>query len=521
MPKTKHILWVDDEIAHLTPHISYLADRGYEITGVANGDDALEMVRTERYDAILLDQIMVGRDGLSTLIGLRDLDPTLPVIMITKSDEEVLMDQAFRGNITDFLIKPISPAQILAALKGTLDREELSRRHRAEGFAQFARQAYMTLEDKLEFKDLIDLYIQMLEWEAQLEGLVDDGLITLHNELFLQTNQLFSSAMVHHYPTWVEAKQGERPILSNDVMPEIILPQYMADKRPTVFVLIDGMRFDQWLALRSLFSKDWNIESNHYLCCLPSSTNYARNALFAGMFPMDIAKVFSSHWMEADKESESLNRYEENHLSVLFAQRGAGPISYFKLANSADEQAFRKRIPQLVAKGGFVALVVNFIDTLTHERARQDIIEVITPDDYAFRRLIKTYIQSSALMEYINTLRKNLPEVRLVITSDHGSTPTNRAVVAYGDKYTVKALRYWFGRDLRFEAPGAVQIKTPKHWGLPEEYMGKSYLIALEDYHFAFSHHIHENRRKYSGIYQHGGISLQEMVLPLATLTAK
>jgi hypothetical protein len=295
----------------------------------------------------------------------------------------------------------------------------------------------------------------------------------------------------------------------------------LEDKKSTVIVVIDGMRYDQWLAIKPLFTKDWSIEEKSFLACLPSSTNYSRNALFSGMFPSEIAKLDPGKWSEADKEMESLNRYEEYFLNKIIKEKIGTTAQYFKLANASDEAAFRKRIPQIASRPGITALVVNFIDTLTHERARQDIIEVITPDDVAFRRLIRTYIQSSSIMEYVNLLRKADPDVRLLITSDHGSTPTNRAVVAYGDKHTTKSLRYWFGRDLRFDPPGAVLIKQPHAWGLPEEYIGKSYLIALEDFHFAFSFHLHENKRRYGGIYQHGGISLAEMVLPLAVLTPR
>ncbi len=521
MPRSKHILWVDDEIGHLSAHISFLKDRGYDIATATNGDDAIKLVGEIRYDVILLDQMMVGRDGLSTLEALQQIDPNLPVIMITKSSEEVLMDQAFRGNINDFLVKPVSPSQILAALKGILDREELSRRHRADEFTKFIRAAYNELEDNPDLEKLIGLYLEFARWNVSLEGLMDEGLQSLNDEILAQANHLFSETIVRNYPQWVSSSPANRPTLSNDVLRHYVLPDLLRDKVPTVLVVIDGMRYDQWLAIKPLFMKDWSLDEKHYLACLPSSTNYSRNALFSGMFPNEIARQDPAKWSEADKEMESLNRYEEYFFNRLIREKTSAIAQYFKLANAGDEASFRKRIPQIASRGGITALVVNFIDTLTHERARQDIIEVITPDDVAFRRLIRTYIQSSSVMEYVNLLRKEQPNVRLVITSDHGSTPTNRAVVAYGDKHTTKSLRYWFGRDLRFDAPGAVLIKQPHTWGLPEEYIGKSYLIALEDFHFAFSFHLHENKRRYGGIYQHGGISLAEMVLPLAILTPR
>jgi DNA-binding response OmpR family regulator len=514
------ILWVDDEIDLLKSQLQFLENRGYKVTTVTNGPDAVALVRERPFDAVLLDEIMVGMDGIETLRELKAVDASLPVIMVTKSTEETLMDDAYFGEIDDFLVKPVNPHQILSSLKKILDLDRLRRDRFVDSWGEYYHRAQGVLhEPAATFAHWAEFYLEMCRARREIDELNLTALDALQSEMFAEADANFAAFACDNYPSWV-AGAAAAPPLSWQILDRFVFPHVEGGRR-VYFVVVDCLRLDQWLLLEERLAQLYRLERTLYCGALPSSTLYARNALFAGKPPLEIARRYKDGFREESGLGESLNRYEEQFLADHAARHAprARKIKYYKFANREQERKARKIVDTLSPRP-LTAFVFNFIDTVTHESGRGGALDALAPTVDALPRLALTWYLGSPL-EYLLRKIAEDKEALVVLTSDHGSTFTDAAAVVYADKEATKTPRYWVGRDLRPESPGAFLVRHPEEFGLPVDYLAKTYVLAQGSKHLVFSHHLREYHRRFEGGFYHGGVSLPELVLPLVTMTPK
>ena len=514
------ILWVDDEIDLLRAHIQFLESRGYRVTTATNGPDAVALVKERAFAAVLLDEIMVGMDGITTLRELRGLDASLPVIMITKSTEETLMDDAYFGEINDFLVKPVNPHQILSSLKKILDVDKLRRDRVVGAWGEYFNRAQRVINDPTAtFAAWAALYQEMCHVTREIGELDLAAIAPLQAELVAEADVQFARFVCANYPSWV-AGGDDRPPLSWDILDQFVFPRVAAG-RPTYFIVVDCLRLDQWLMLEERIGRLYRIERSLYCGALPSSTIYARNALFAGESPLSIAKRHPDVFREDTGLGESLNRYEEQFLTEHAARRApaARKIRYYKFANREQEKKAWKVIENLSSRP-LTAFVFNFIDTVTHESGRGGALDALSPTPEALPRLALMWYLGSPLEQLLARIARD-KEAVVVLTSDHGSILTDTPAIVYADKDASKTPRFWLGRDLRPEGDGSFLVRRPEEFGLPSDYLAKTYVLAQGSHHLVFSHHLREYHKRFEGGFFHGGVSLPELVLPVATLVPK
>jgi len=517
--RTYSILWVDDEIDHLTSHIIFLQNKGFNVKTANSGREALKLITDGKYDAILLDEFMMDIDGMEVLERIRRLSPTLPVIMITKSEEEHIMEEGFALNLDDYLIKPVNPKQVVACLKRHLEGERLKHDRISRSFGRYYNGINLRVNDATSWRDWVDIYLDICKWDISLSepSLINvSDLRSLQKNITEEADSIFCDYYSKNYQQWLK-NQKDRPIISPDVISSLVLP-LLNNYKSVFFVIIDCMRLDQWLIIERELEKLFRMRREYYYSIIPSSTTYSRNAIFSGLMPIDISKKLPKYWIESSSDEESLNKYEGELLREQMVRLKSdieNPL-YIKVSNKVDDDNFRRRIPSL-GSDGLSALVFNFVDTLTHERGKQEIIEEMARDTAGFREIVKSWFMRSSLMELMMTISK-MENTCIVITSDHGSIVTEKSITAYCDKDSVKSLRFWYGRNLRFDGDKGFLIRKPEDYGLPSDFLGKNYIIAKENYNFIFSFDYHQQKRKYEGAFQHGGISMPEIILPLTIL---
>ena len=507
----RHILWIDDEIDFLKPHIVFLEGKGYNITPVSNGDDGLSLIKEQNYDAVLLDQIMPGRDGMSTLALIRQIEPGLPVIMVTKSEEEELMDEAMGNRIDDFLVKPVSPSRILPILKRVLDQERMIETKVPQDYTADFNKIRIMKDLGPDWEEWVEIYLKLVEWDIEFDGLEKTGLEETQAEQKKECNALFSSYVEKHYVDWLNGQNS--PTLSVDVIDKYVLP-LLQQREEVYFIVVDCLRLDQWLSIEPLLQPYYHITRDYYYSILPTATLYSRNALFSGLFPREIAQKYPTYWDEAPDDETSTNQYEKKLLENKLEQIGLKlrpSLRYFKIFDTRGGEEYIRHASS-ASRISLAALVVNFIDILTHKRSQIDILQQISPDESAFRSLTKSWFAHSALLEILKIIsRKNAV---VVLTSDHGAILSNRASRAYGNRDTSTSLRFKLGNNLGCDPDEAVHITVPQDYKLPGGNIGKNYILAKEDYYFVYPNQFHEYKRQFKGGFQHGGISMEEMILP-------
>jgi len=507
----KRILWIDDEIEFLKSHIFFLKSKGYNITPISNGDDALALIKEQHYDAVLLDQIMPGRDGMTTLAMIRDIEPNLPVIMVTKSEEEELMDAAIGNRIDDFLVKPLDPKRILPVLKRILDQDKIIETKVPMDYTADFNKIREMKDQNPGWQDWIYIYGKLSEWDIEFDKIEKTGLEETHKEQKKECNALFSKFVEENYTNWLNGKNS--PVLSVDLMDKHVFP-YLKNGEQVYFIVVDCLRLDQWLTIEPLLQPYFHINRDYYYSILPSATLYSRNALFSGLFPKEIAERYPKYWKEIPDDETSTNQYEKKFLELKLEQVGLKlrpPVRYFKIfdAQGGDEYIRHASSTNTVS---LAALVVNFIDILTHKRSQIDILQQISPDEPAFRTLTKSWFLHSALFEILKIISRR--DAIVIVTSDHGSILSNRAARAFGNRDTTTSLRFKVGNNLGCEPNEAVLISSPKDYRLPGGDIGKNYILAKEDFYFVYPNQFHEYKRQFKGGFQHGGISMEEIILP-------
>ncbi len=520
MPNSvRRILWADDEIDMLRPHILYLKSKGFEVEAVSNGEDAISLVGREHFDIVLLDEMMPGMGGLATLEALQEQAPSLPVIMITKNEEENLMNQALGRRISDYLTKPVNPSQIFLSIKKVLESKSLERTQRTKDYvAEFNRMLSLRHGD-LDWRDWLALYSDVVAWDLELRGMQNESLLQAHSDQKVQLNREFGRFIEHRYREWVGRKREDRPPLSIDVVPDCVLPLVRAGKR-VALVVIDCMRLDQWRMLEPLLQPYFEVKTDLYYSVLPTASPYARNAIFSGLFPAEIASRHPDWWLEDAPKESSRNRFEKELLEIQLQRAGlaAESVRYQKIYTVQEGNLLRKKVGTWL-NTPFLAFVFNFLDMLAHGQSESEILQELAPDDEALRRLLQSWFQHSVLFEVLRILSRQ--NTTVVVTSDHGLVFCKRPSVVLGNRETSTSIRYKFGDNLVCDEKEAVQIRRPQDYMLPGGSLTKNYVLAKENYFFVYPTNQHKYERALRDTFQHGGVSLEEMILPVSTLVPR
>lgn len=520
MANEPRILWADDEIDLLRPHILFLESKGYDVTSVANGADAVERVRETRFDLVLLDEQMPGMGGLETLKQIKEHSPEVPVVMVTKSEEEHLMEEALGGQISDYLTKPVNPSQILLTIKRLLERTRLRTEKVSQNYLQSFNEITRDLMNPLTHSEWVDLYQKLVRYDVELEG--DEGARQILEDQHREANRAFGRFVEEQYVDWIrdadEEPSDRRPVLSHEVIPRYVLPK-LKKGTPVIFFVIDCMRYDQWLEFEKLLYNAYEMEKTFYYSILPTATPYSRNAIFSGLLPSAIAERYPQIWASGEDDEHSRNRNEEQFLEELLKRRHIDArLRYDKLIGTQDGREFAQNIADYT-QYDLSAVVINFVDILAHSRSDSDVLKEIAPDERAYRALTRTWFEHSWLYQAFSELAKM--EATIVVTTDHGAIRSLHATKVIGDRETSTALRYKYGRNLKCDERHAIFVKEPETYGLPKNGISTNYIIAKEDYYFVYPTNYHHYQNMYRDTMQHGGASLEEIILPVVTLKAK
>jgi len=513
------ILWVDDEIEFLKPHIVFLQGRGYEVEQATNGDDAVAMIRRTVYDAVLLDEMMPGKDGLTTLAEIKEIMPELPVIMITKNEEESLMEEAIGSQIDDYLTKPVNPSQILMALKKKTEGRKLSEERLSRDYVKEFREISMTVMEGVDWRGWMDIHARLSQWENDLDRHSDAGLKQSLEGQRESCNVEFGKYIEEEYAGWVKEQDG--PILSTKVVKTFVEP-WLRQGRNVIFVVMDCMRLDQWMAVEELLGEIFKIKRDYYYSILPSATPYARNALFAGMFPAEIETQYPDLWLKGEEDESSSNRYERQLMDGQLSIAGINlkpEAKYIKILDPEEGLRIEKRVDAFF-NIPLVSIVVNFVDMLAHSRSSSEVIREMVPHEAAYRSVVKSWFEHSPLYGILKALAKQENAI-VVMTSDHGSIRVQKGSKVISDKEASTNLRYKYGRNLKCDLKGALFIKEPLEYKLPQRGINTNYIIAKEEYYFIYPTNYNKYLNFFKNSFQHGGISLEEMILPVYTLTGK
>jgi CheY-like chemotaxis protein len=511
------ILWADDEIDQLQSLILFLEKKGFEIVPVTNGQDAVEKIKNQNFDIVFLDEQMPGMGGLETLDAIKSIQPRLPVVMITKSEEESIMEDAIGAKISDYLIKPVNPSQILLTTKKLLETTRLQSEKSSQSYLRQFGELSSRIHPRTHWKEWIEIYRELTKWQMELSD-GDEALIQVLDDQFKDANREFGRFIQNNYEDWLNEGSKEAPLLSPEIIGKYVFPK-VKDGKKTMFFLIDCMRYDQWLVFEPYLAKMYDIQTDFYYSILPTATPYSRNAIFAGLSPMEIEQLYPSLWQQGQDES-SLNRHEEELLEKQLHRAGISiNFKYEKILSAEVGKQIANKMKNF-AQSKLAAFVFNFVDTLVHSRSDSEVIKELAPDEGAFRSITDAWFQHSTLLQMFKELAEE--EVTIVITTDHGSVRSMRDTKVYGDRDTATNLRYKYGKNLNaVDENASLKIGNASRFKLPKISVSNEYLIALEDYYFVYPTNYHKFQNRYKDTFQHGGASMEEMILPIATLTPK
>ncbi len=516
-----HILWIDDEIELLRSHILFLEQKGYNVSVATNGDDAIEFLKKagKDIDLILLDEIMPGKGGLQTLVEIKEVVPGVPVVMVTKNEEESLMEEAIGHKISDYLTKPVNPSQILMVCKKFIEAKKIKSEKLTMEYLQGFRTISNALMTELDYYDWIEIYLRLIKWDIELDEHPELGLGESLFELKRQCNVEFGKFIERNYPEWVESEN--RPILSTDVVERFIVPE-IEDVKNVVFFVVDCMRLDQWFVMERELHEYYIIDREFYYSILPTATPYSRNAIFSGLFPIEIEKRFPELWEGNDEGEKSRNKYEKDFLEDLLKRHKVqmkSKLKYFKIIDPDFGVGVEQNITTY-AQGQLTAIVVNFVDMLAHGRSDSTVIRELSFDESAYREVTKAWFVHSSFYRMLKTLSK-MKNVVVFVTTDHGSIRALRGSRVLADREAATNLRYKYGRNLKCDEKEAIFIEKPETYKLPKRGVTINYIIAKEDYYFVYPTDYHHYLNLYKDTFQHGGVSLEEMIIPIVKLIPK
>ncbi|PIB35899.1 two-component system response regulator [Reichenbachiella sp. 5M10] len=516
--RNNKILWADDEIDLLKPHIIFLNNKGYEVTPVNSGSDALDALASDVFDIVFLDENMPGLTGLETLSQIKENYPSLPVVMITKSEEEHIMEEAIGAKIADYLIKPLNPNQILLSVKRILDNKRLVSEQTNMSYQQEFRNISMDINENLDFQEWIDVYKKMVYWELRIDETEEKDMAEILTMQKDEANSGFGSFVMDTYESWLNDPNVEKPLLSHRVMKEEVFP-LIGQGEPVFVFIIDNLRYDQWNLMEPVISEFYSIEREvPFYSILPTTTAYARNAIFSGMLPDEMAKKHADLWV-GEEEDEGKNNNEKEFLQRNLDRNNIkASISYNKILQKNQGKQLVNNVNNLMTND-LNMIVYNFVDVLSHARTDMKMIRELAPDESAYRSLTMSWFNHSTLLEILRMLSEK--KVKVVITTDHGTIRVKRPVKIVGDKNTNTNLRYKVGRNLNVKSSEVYICKNPDDLHLPKPNVSSSYVFAQKDSFLAYPNNYNYYVNYYKDTFQHGGISLEEMIVPLIHLKPK
>ena len=515
------ILWADDEISLLKPQIMFLENKDYEVITVSNGHDAIEEIENNlgNIDIVFLDENMPGISGLETLDKIKQLSPQLPVVMITKNEEEGVMEQAIGSKISDYLIKPVNPIQILSTLRKLVDGDRLIQEETGMKYQQEFRNILNEINNSMDAQEWVSIYKKIIHWELKL----DESKITNMSDILATqketANSEFSKFISRNYVDWLENKNNP-PVMSHDLLRSIVFPDVSEDKL-TVFVLLDNLRFDQWKMIEPIISRYYKVEEEEsFFSILPTTTQYSRNAIFSGMMPGEIEQRYSEWWFN-DNEKGGKNLHEKDLLGEQVKRVFRKPIKYdyVKVTSTDNGKALVDNILNY-SHNNLLCIVYNFIDMLSHARTEMEILKELAGDERAYRSLTVSWFEHSPILEALKIISE-IPDVQLFIGTDHGSIRVHEPSKVVGDRETTTNLRYKVGRNLQYDKKDVFELKKPEDGKLPRPNMSSTFIFAKGDRFFLYPNNYNQFNNYYKDTFQHGGISLEEMIVPIIKLKSR
>ncbi|MBS1589508.1 MAG: response regulator [Bacteroidetes bacterium] len=512
------ILWVDDEMDSLKSQILFLKNKGYEVTSVSNGYDALELLKEKVMDVVLLDESMPGITGLETLSRIKELYPQLPVVMVTKNEAENLMEEAIGSQISDYLIKPVNPNQVLLSLKKIMDSRRLVSEKTTQAYQQEFRNLFMALSSNPDHEEWKELYKKLVFWELEMARSNSDEMMEVLQTQKAEANTEFCKYISKNYEKWITGK-ALPPVLSHSLFKEKIAP-FLKKGKPTFLVLIDNLRFDQWKAIQHIVADNFRIvDEDMFYSLLPTATQYSRNALFAGMLPVDIEKKYPNEWKNDDDEGGK-NLYESKFLEGQLKQQKLDHLKwqFIKITNNDDGKSLEDNIHNYLTND-LTVIVYNFVDMLSHARTEMEVLKELAGDEISYRSLTVSWFEHSPLHRALKRIADK--DLQVFVTTDHGTVRVKTPSKCIGDRATTTNLRYKHGRNLQFEDRAVLAFRDPAAVGLPRPNVSSTFIFAKEDVFLCYPNNYNHYVNYYRNTFQHGGISLEEMVVPIIRLESK
>ena len=512
------ILWADDEIDLLKPHIIFLKNKGYEVIPAVSGNEAIDIIDKETVDIVFLDENMPGLSGIETLKHLKSVRPQIPVVMITKSEEEHIMEDAIGADIADYLIKPVNPNQILLCLKKNIDRGEILTEKNTQGYQQAFRDIAMKISDSNTCAEWELVYRELVKWELDLERIEDAGVGEILADQKLEANSRFSHFVAKNYEDWINGRGSEKPLFSHTILKEKLFPDLEEGKTAFLFV-IDNLRYDQWRSILPMIHPYYHVDDETlFYSILPTATHYARNAMFAGLMPSEIAKKYPQYWLNENDEGNK-NQFEQPLLEEHLKRYGKNSkISYSKILNMDFGRKVLDNFHGML-RNPLNVVVFNFVDMLSHARTDVDLIRELANDEKSYRHVTATWFSNSVMLEMVKFLSEK--KVPIYITTDHGTIKIERPVKIVGDRNTNSNLRYKVGRNLDCSSKEIFEVKSPEKIFLPKENLTSSFVFATGNSFLAYPNNYSYYVNYYKDTFQHGGISLEEMMIPFVKLLPK
>ena len=510
---TGHLLWVDDEIEMLRAHIIFLEKKGYDVTTVNNGNDAIEECRKRNFDLVLLDEMMPGITGLETLQQIKEISPSTPIVMVTKSEEESIMDQAIGQKIADYLIKPVNPSQILLALKKNIHKKQIVTEVTQTGYRKEFQDIAMRIMDCNTLDDWKDIYRRLVRWELELSSADSDmtEMLQMQKE---EANNSFAKFVRKNYLSWVAPGTTQRPLMSPDIFKKCVFPAVNNGEK-VFLIVIDNFRYDQWRTLAQDIGEMFDVNEDMYMSILPTATQYARNAIFSGLMPEQIERMFPDLWVDEDEE-EGKNINEEPLVRTQIERyRRHDTFSYHKINDSAAAERLIERLGEL-KKNDINVVVLNFIDMLSHARTESKMVRELANNESAYRSITLSWFRHSVVGELLKALAHT--DCTVIITTDHGSIRASKPIKIIGDRNTNTNLRYKLGKNLNCQSKEVFVVKNPHDAQLPAPNLSTSYVFATGNSFLAYPNNYNYYVSYYKDTFQHGGISMEEMLIPLVTL---
>ena len=506
-------MWVDDEIEMLRAHIIFLEKKGYDVTTVNNGNDAIEECRKRNFDLVLLDEMMPGITGLETLQQIKEISPSTPIVMVTKSEEENIMDQAIGQKIADYLIKPVNPSQILLALKKNIHKKQIVTEVTQTGYRKEFQDIAMRIMDCNTLDDWKDIYRRLVRWELELSSADSDmtEMLQMQKE---EANNSFAKFVRKNYLSWVAPGTTQRPLMSPDIFKKCVFPAVNNGEK-VFLIVIDNFRYDQWRTLAQDIGEMFDVNEDMYMSILPTATQYARNAIFSGLMPEQIERMFPDLWVDEDEE-EGKNINEEPLVRTQIERyRRHDTFSYHKINDSAAAERLIERLGEL-KKNDINVVVLNFIDMLSHARTESKMVRELANNESAYRSITLSWFRHSVVGELLKALAQT--DCTVIITTDHGSIRASKPIKIIGDRNTNTNLRYKLGKNLNCQSKEVFVVKNPHDAQLPAPNLSTSYVFATGNSFLAYPNNYNYDVSYYKDTFQHGGISMEEMLIPLVTL---